>query len=98
MRRIAALACHGAVLAAAMAVPAPAGADCRCRALGTEFTLGELACVPTPQGLRLATCGMVLNNTSWQVSDRQCTPLQISAAERAKAPPSHRLGRGHSGG
>ncbi len=42
---------------------------CTCRAEGTSFALGAVVCMKTPEGLRLARCERVLNNTSW-------TPLQ----------------------
>lgn len=46
--------------------------DCRCRAAGVSVQVGQSACLATPAGRRLATCGMVLNNTSWQFSERPC--------------------------
>jgi hypothetical protein len=54
------------------AVLPAAAAECTCRALGRSFELGEAACLSTPKGLRLATCVMVLNNTSWEFSDTPC--------------------------
>ena len=47
-------------------------ADCTCRAQGREFELGQQICLVSPQGPRIATCGMVLNNTSWQFSETPC--------------------------
>ena len=82
----------------ALAVPAfltllvsPAAADpnCICRARGKEFELGQSTCLPSPKGPRIATCGMVLNNTSWQFTD---TPCVISQAPPAK--PGALAGRG----
>ena len=68
--------CHlrlAAALAAAASLTAPpAAADCTCRALGRDFELGRVVCLSTPGGARLATCGMVLNNTSWRISDTPC--------------------------
>jgi len=58
-----------------------AAADCTCRAPGRQFELGQTACLTTPQGPRLATCGMVLNNTSWQFLETPCTVSDV-------APPS----------
>jgi hypothetical protein len=74
-------------LIAALAAP-PAGADpkCTCRAHGRQFELGQTVCLMTPKGGRLATCGLVLNNTSWRVSETSCTvsavmpPLMTRAA------------------
>jgi hypothetical protein len=67
----------------------PASADCTCRALGREFQTGETVCLKSPNGQnRLATCGMVLNNSSWQFSDKPCvssqrmTPAKLAAADK----------------
>ena len=56
----------------ATVLPLPAAADCTCRALGKDFELGRSVCLSTSQGPRLATCGLVLNNTSWHFSDAPC--------------------------
>ena len=72
-----------ALVAAFDAVLSAAAADCTCRALGRDFQLGERACLTTPNGARLATCGMVLNNSSWQFSDAPCT---VSAAQPPDQP------------
>jgi len=50
----------------------PAAADCTCRAQGREFELGQSMCLSTPKGARIATCGMVLNNTSWLFTETPC--------------------------
>lgn len=47
-------------------------AECTCRAGGRDYEIGRTACLSTPQGFRLATCGMVLNNTSWRFTDTPC--------------------------
>ena len=47
-------------------------ADCTCRSQGRDYELGKSVCLPTPKGARIATCGMVLNNTSWQFTGRTC--------------------------
>ena len=47
-------------------------ADCTCRAQGRDLEQGQTICMATPKGFRLATCGMVLNNSSWSVSDTPC--------------------------
>jgi hypothetical protein len=46
--------------------------QCYCRAQGRMFAVGESACLRTATGPRLAECGMVLNNTSWQFTERPC--------------------------
>jgi putative hemolysin len=47
-------------------------ANCYCRAQGKTFAVGETACLRTSEGPRVAECGMVLNNTSWQFTARPC--------------------------
>ena len=47
-------------------------AECACRAEGRTFSLGQTTCLRTSEGPRLAQCGMVLNNTSWRFTDRNC--------------------------
>jgi hypothetical protein len=50
-----------------------AAADCRCRGSdGRTFGLGELACIKTAKGPRLARCEMALNNSSWTVIRDDC--------------------------
>jgi hypothetical protein len=76
------LAGTGVAATAAFAHEAPRGdtvqvqmhdpANCYCRTEGRTFAVGETACLRTPAGPRLAQCGMVLNNTSWEFSERAC--------------------------
>jgi hypothetical protein len=49
-----------------------AQADCTCRAQGRNFEQGQAVCLATPDGPRIATCGMVLNNSSWELSQSPC--------------------------
>jgi len=56
-----------ALFSAAVADP-----NCICRARGREFELGQSTCLPSPKGPRIAICGMVLNNTSWQFTETPC--------------------------
>ena len=71
-----------ALLLAAVSLPA-AAAECTCRLNGRDIPLGQSACIPSPRGARIATCGMVLNNTSWQFSE---TPCVISQAPDTPEP------------
>jgi hypothetical protein len=79
-----------AVLIAALDASWAAAAECTCRAPGRQVELGQTACLMTPKGPRLATCGMALNNTSWQFSQTPCTlsdvsppgPLRVAQARR----------------
>ena len=52
--------------------PAQHGPDCTCRVEGRSVAVGATACLRTADGPRLAECGMVLNNTSWQITRRPC--------------------------
>jgi hypothetical protein len=54
--------------------------------MGRLFQMGETVCLKSPVGQnRLATCGMVLNNSAWQFSETPCatsrnfTPVRITA-------------------
>ena len=50
-----------------------AAADCRCRGSdGRTFGLGDLACIKTAKGPRLARCEMALNNSSWTIVRDDC--------------------------
>lgn len=67
------------VLAALLvAVPLTAGtasADCLCRANGTAFEQGQLACITLPDGPSLARCEKVLNNSSWKILKKGCLEM-----------------------
>jgi hypothetical protein len=66
-----------ALVVDALTSAAVADPDCTCRSQGHDYKLGASVCLQSPKGPRIATCGMVLNNTSWQFSDQPCV---ISAA------------------
>jgi hypothetical protein len=80
-----------AALLVAAALPAEAQErKCTCRALGKNFELGDIVCLSTPKGYRLATCGMAVNNTAWHFSDTPCvssnrTPFSLAARGLADA-------------
>ncbi len=63
---------------------ASAEENCTCRGPDREYEVGQTACLRTPKGFRIAKCGMVLNNTSWQISDTPCvssglfTPFRVA--------------------
>ncbi|MBM6592448.1 hypothetical protein [Microvirga pudoricolor] len=46
--------------------------DCYCRMEGRIFAEGESACMATPDGPRVAECGMAINVMSWVVTSRPC--------------------------
>ncbi|MCR4269207.1 hypothetical protein, partial [Nitratireductor sp. ZSWI3] len=65
-----------AVAASALSMAAEtAAADCLCRANGTAYEQGQLACIRMPGGPRLARCEKVLNNSSWRVLDQACQQM-----------------------
>ncbi len=76
----------------AAVVPTAASADCTCRFQGRNYDVGQNVCMGTPGGARIATCGMVLNNTSWQFSE---TPCVVSKAPPAE-PPAKAAAHDHS--
>ncbi len=63
---------------------------CACRALGRSFELGQSACLSTPKGPRIAICVMVLNMTSWQVSDTPCVGARLIPGGGGQSPGSAR--------
>ena len=77
-------------------------ADCTCRSQGRDYELGKSVCLQTPKGARLATCGMVLNNTSWTFTDAPCVvsdarPEEAVEPARAAAHDHHHAGHRHGG-
>ena len=52
---------------------------CTCRYQGYDYQQGETVCIKG----RLARCGMVLNNTSWAITEESCP-----AISQATPPPS----------
>ena len=59
------------------ALQSPALADCTCRARGVLVSHGQTACIPTPQGAKLAQCVMVSNVASWKFLDGPCPLASI---------------------
>ncbi len=49
---------------------------CLCLYAGTTYEQAECACLPTPNGPRLACCGKVLNNSSWMFMGDACSLSQ----------------------
>ena len=54
------------------------GADCKCRANGIYYRMGERACIGTAEGPRTAECRMVQNVTSWSVTGEGCVVAGLS--------------------
>lgn len=45
---------------------------CSCRSQGRDFRLGERVCLRTHLGMVIAVCDLVLNNSSWILTDEPC--------------------------
>ncbi len=45
-----------------------------CRYYGQDYERGGQICLSTPKGLRRASCGMALNNTTWIIHPESCAP------------------------
>ena len=58
-----------------MAPAAAATPDCKCRYFGQFYNLGERVCIKTPDGLRVARCELMLNNSSWKILNQRCPDL-----------------------
>ena len=56
------------LLAGALAAPAAADPNCKCRFQGTRYELGTVMCIMG----KLARCEMLLNNTSWKPIANTC--------------------------
>ena len=67
---------------------APALADCTCRSRDVVANEGEVVCINTPFGQRLARCDKVLNNSSWTFLQDACPTLS-----RTLTPARHALAR-----
>jgi hypothetical protein len=87
MRRLLILPLAAAVLTATLS--ASALADCTCRAQGRMFEQGQAVCLSTPNGMRVATCGMVLNNSSWEISQTPCVSSQALPPQRPTVAHDH---------
>jgi hypothetical protein len=60
--------------------PALAGPDCTCRYQGGDIAEGGTACIRAPQGMTLARCEKVLNNTSWKFLNVPCPSARANDA------------------
>jgi hypothetical protein len=57
--------------------------DCTCRYQGQDFHLGEIICLSTASGPRIAQCEMALNNTSWTITEGPCPTASAPDSEDA---------------
>jgi hypothetical protein len=52
--------------------------DCTCRYNGGDIVEGQTACIRTPEGMQLALCDRVLNNTSWKFLGQPCPTASMT--------------------
>jgi hypothetical protein len=67
-------------------LPAPAMANCQCRANGRSFEQGQVACLRLPNGAELARCGKELNNSSWKKVQDGCPSAEGAPAQQSSLP------------
>ena len=60
-------------------------AECTCRGKNVVAAEGEIVCLTTPTGQRLALCEKVLNNTSWKFLPGNCSVEVTDLTEPADA-------------
>jgi len=81
------LACFGLAVMCLGSVGAAAAGLCTCRYAGVSYAVGSCVCMKRPgDGTQQTCCGMVLNNTSWEFTGRDC-PI----AETEPKKPSSRM-------
>lgn len=56
-----------------------AGEDCTCSHKGAKTPEGQKACIKTSNGMQMAQCSRVLNNTSWKFLGTPCPTAQINS-------------------
>ena len=59
-------------------LPALAGEQCTCSHKGAKVPEGQQACLKTPNGMQMAQCSRVLNNTSWKFLGTPCPTAHIN--------------------
>jgi len=80
--RLPLLACIGFAMIWLVPAGASAESQCSCRYAGQSYALGTCVCIDRPGiGPQYACCGMVLNNTSWQFSDKGCPTAMSEPAD-----------------
>ncbi len=60
--------------------------NCTCRYAGQSYALDTCVCIVTPQGARMACCGMVVNNTSWKFTRNGCPVAAAPESPGGSAP------------
>ncbi|WP_245566139.1 hypothetical protein [Stappia stellulata] len=65
------------LFAAGAASQQDARASCTCRYFGQDYQLGETVCLRGPNGMQLARCSMLLNNTTWKPLEDGCPTTRL---------------------
>lgn len=81
MKTVAAL----AVAFAAAVNTAWADPNCRCRANGSDYVLGDVVCITNASGSWLGQCSMVLNNTAWKKLGDSCPQTHLAPSKASSA-------------
>lgn len=63
-----------------------AGESCTCRFKGQSFAIDSCVCLSTSEGPRMACCGYVLNNTSWNFTKKLCPVAEGSPSMTNQSP------------
>jgi len=75
------LACLGFAFVYISPVGSAAERQCACRYAGQSYPVGTCICMKRPGGGRQRTCcGMVLNNTSWDFTGKDCPSAEVEPA------------------
>lgn len=88
--KLACVLCAALLMWAFQASQAFADPDCTCRYSGQEVALNQCVCMITPDGMRRACCGLVLNNTSWTFFNDGCVVASSKKSEKEALPRSVR--------
>jgi hypothetical protein len=72
------LAGYAIVLLSGLSMTNAARAECNCLYNNQRYEQEDEVCMATPQGMRMARCGMLDNIAWWQMLDQPC-PGQVSA-------------------
>ncbi|MCC6468216.1 MAG: hypothetical protein IT563_07840 [Alphaproteobacteria bacterium] len=81
------IACSAMVLLLAGPLAGAARADCNCLYNGQRYEQEDTVCMRTPQGMRMARCGMLENVAWWQMLDEPCPGTVSESLHTPKAPP-----------
>jgi len=76
------LACIGLAIMYVSPMGSAAERQCACRYAGQSYPVGTCICMKRPGGVRQRTCcGMVLNNTSWDFTGKDCPSAEVEPTD-----------------